>query len=78
MLFLKTIQMDREEQVGGWFEEVELLFQKQSIGAQRDELPAFNQTFNDLTDFLVDQWLAAGNGHNGCAALIDCIKAFLR
>src|SRR5690349_160341 len=69
--------MDREEQIGRGLEEVQLLFQQQSVGAERDELLARDDAFDDLADVLVDQRLAARNGNHRRAALVDRVEAFL-
>ena len=56
---------------------MQLLFQKQRVGAQRDEFLARDDALDDLADLLVDQRLAAGNGDHRRAALVDRVEAFL-
>jgi hypothetical protein len=78
MVILQPVQMDGEEQVRRWLEQVQLLFQKQRIGAQRHILLARHEAFDDLTDFLVDQRLATGDCHDRSAALVDSVETLLR
>jgi fructosamine-3-kinase len=74
---LQAVEMHREEQIRRWLEQVQLLFQEQRIGAQRDEFLALDDAFDDLADLLVDQRLAARNGDHRRAALVDGVEAFL-
>src|SRR6202165_214947 len=77
VVLFQTVQMDREKQIWRRFEQVELLFQQQRVGAQRHEFLARHQTADDLADFLVDQRLAAGDRHHRRAAYVGGIPAFL-
>src|SRR5581483_5188196 len=77
MLF-QTIEVDREKQVGRRLEQIELLFQQQGVGAQRDELLARDETAHELADLLVDQRLAARDRHHRRSAFFSGIPALLR
>src|SRR5271165_5610263 len=68
--------MDREEQVGRRLEQIELLLEQQRVGAQRHELLARDDAFDDLADIPVDQRLAAGDRHHRRSAFVDCLEAF--
>src|SRR5437763_9597073 len=70
--------MHGEKQVRRRLEQIELLFQQQRVGAQRDELLARDQTAHDLPDLLVDQRLAARYRHHRRATLVGGIPALLR
>ena len=76
-MLLDAVEMHREEQIGRRLEQMQLLFQKQRIGAQRHEFLAGDDAFDDLADFLVNQRLAARNGDHRRAALVDGVEAFL-
>src|ERR1700691_6759928 len=78
VMLLQAVEMHREKQIGRRFEQIELLFQQQRVGAQRHELLARHQAAHDLADLLVDQRLAAGNSHHRRAAFVGGIPAFLR
>ncbi len=65
------------EQIGRGFKQVQLFLQQESIGAQRDELLARNDAFDDLADVAMDERLAARDRHHRRTALIDGVKAFL-
>ncbi len=69
--------MDREEQIGRRLEQMQLLLQKQRVGAERDEFLARDDARDDLADLLVDQRLAAGDRDHRRAALVDRVEAFL-
>ena len=77
VMLLDAVEMHREEQIGRRLEQVQLLFQQQRVGAQRDEFLARDDAFDDLADLLVDQRLAARNGDHRRAALVDRVEAFL-
>jgi hypothetical protein len=77
VVFLEAVEMHREKQVGRRREQVQLLLQEQRVGAQRDELLARHDAGDDLADLLVDQRLAARNGHHRGAAFVDRIEALL-
>jgi hypothetical protein len=76
VVFLDAVEMDGEEQIGRRLEQVQLLFQKQRIGAQRHEFLARDDAFDDLADLLVDQRLAARDCDHGRAAFVHRIEAF--
>ena len=78
VMVFQTVQMHREKQIWRRFEQVELLFQQQRVGAQRHEFLPRHQTADDFADFLVDQRLAAGDRHHRRAAFVGGIPAFLR
>src|SRR6516225_2108793 len=78
VVLAQTVEMHREEQIGRGLEQIELLLQKQRIGAERNEFLALDQTAHDLADLLVDQRFPAGNGDHRRAALIGGIPTFLR
>src|SRR6185312_5887000 len=73
VMVFQSVQVHREKQIGRRLEQIELLLQQKCVGAQRYELLARHQAAHDFTDFLVDQRLAAGNGHHRCAALVGRI-----
>src|SRR5262249_19600184 len=66
-----------EEQVRGWFEQIELLFEQQRVRAKRDELLPLDEAAHNFADLLVNQRLAAGNCHHRRAALVGGVPAFL-
>src|SRR4051812_39442429 len=69
--------MHRKEQIWRRLEQVQLFLEQQRVRAKRYELFPRHDAFDDLANFLVDKWLAARNGDHWCAALVDCIQAFL-
>ena len=77
VMLLEAVEMHGEEQIGRRLEQVQLLLQQQRVGAQRDELLARHDAFDDLADLLVDQRLAAGDRHHRRAAFVDRVEAFL-
>ena len=77
VVLLEAVEMHGEEQIGRRLEQMQLLFQQQRVGAQRDELLARHDALDDLADLLVDQRLAAGDGNHRRAALVDRVEAFL-
>ena len=77
VVLLDAVEMDREEQIRRRLEQMQLLLQQQRVGAERDELLARDDAFDDLADLLVDQRLAAGNRDHRRAALVDGVEAFL-
>jgi hypothetical protein len=76
-MLLDAVEVHGEEQIRRGLEQVQLLLQQERIGAQRDELLARDDAFDDLADIAVDQRLAAGNRHHRRAAFIDGIEALL-
>src|SRR5581483_5727444 len=56
---------------------MQLLLQKKRVGAERYELLARNNPFDDLADLAMDQRFAARNGHHGGPALVDGVETFL-
>jgi hypothetical protein len=77
VMFLDAVEMHGEEQIRRRLEQMQLLFQKQRIRAQRDEFLARNDAFDDFTDLLVDQRLAAGDRDHWRAAFVHGVEAFL-
>src|SRR6478672_3233418 len=77
VMLAQSVEVDREEQIGGRLEQVQLLLQQQRIRAQRDELLFRDQALHDLADLAMDQRLAAGNCDHGRAAFVDCVEALL-
>ncbi len=77
VMLLDAVEMHREEQIGRRLEQMQLLLQKQRVGAQRDEFLARHDAFDDFADLLVDERLAARNGDHRRAALVDRVEAFL-
>ena len=77
VVLLDAVEMHREEQIGRRLEQLQLFFEKQRIGAQRDEFLARHDAFDDLADLFVDERLAARNGDHRRAALVDGVEAFL-
>ena len=77
VVLLQAVEMHREEQIGRRLEQMQLLLEQQRVGAQRDELLARHDAFDDLADLLVDERLAAGDGDHRRAALVDRVEAFL-
>ena len=76
MLLLQAVEMDGKGEIGAGRKQVEFLLHEQRIGAQIDELPALDDTGDDLVDFLVQQRLAAGDRDDRRAALVDRVQAF--
>ena len=66
----EPVEVDGEGEVGGGGEEVELLLQQESVGAEVDESLALHQRLDDLVDLLVHEWLTTGDGDHGCPALL--------
>ncbi len=52
---------------------MQLLLKQQCVGAERHELLARHDAFDDGADVAVDQRLTAGNCHHRGAALVDRI-----
>ena len=77
VVFLLAIEMDAEGEVLAWLEEMNLLFEQQSVGAQVNVLLARHQPFHDLVDFGMHERFAARNGNHGRAALIHRPEALL-
>src|SRR5664280_897699 len=65
-----AVHVHRERQVLAGLEQVNLLFEQQSVGAQVDVLLARDQAVDDLGDLRMHQRLAAGNGHHRRTALV--------
>src|SRR5258705_10364434 len=78
VVLLQAVKMHREKQIGRGLEQIELLLQKQRVGAERDEFLARHETAHDLADLLVDQRFAAGDRHHRRAAFIGSVPALLR
>ena len=77
MVLLDAVEMHREEQIRGGLELPELFFEQKRVGAQRHELLARDNAFDDLADLLVDQRLATRYSHHRRAAFVDRVEAFL-
>ena len=77
MHVFQSVEMDGEEQIGRWFEEMQLLLEQQGVGAERDEFLALDDAFDDLADLAVDERLAAGNCDDWSAAFVHGVEAFL-
>src|SRR6476619_4891969 len=68
VMLLDAVEVHGEEQVRRGLELVQLLFEQQRIGAERNELLARHDAFEDGPYVLVDQGLAARNGHHWLAS----------
>ena len=68
VVLLQTVEMHREKQIRRRLEYVQFLFQKECVGAQRNEFLARDNAFDDFADLLVDQRLAARNSDHRRAA----------
>src|ERR1700730_1720328 len=77
VVLAQSVQMHGEEEIRRGLEQMQLLLQKQRIGAERDELLLGHEAFDDICDLAVNERLASRNGDHGRAALIGGIKAFL-
>src|SRR4029078_10569323 len=75
MMLFHAVEMDGEEQIGRWLEQMQLLFEKQRVGAERNEFFSRDNSFDDLADFLVNKRLTARNGDHWSAAFIDRLQA---
>ena len=77
MLLFQAVEVDGEKQVRRRLEQVELLIEKQSIRAQRNEPLLCNEALDDLTDLAMDQRLAARDGNHRRSAFRSRVQAFL-
>src|SRR6266478_6152308 len=75
MVLAEPIEVDGKEEIRRRLEQMQLLLQQQRVRAERNELLLGNQPLHDLADLAVDQRLAAGDRHHGCAALVGGIEA---
>jgi hypothetical protein len=75
VLLFQPVEMDRKGQVGVGFEEMQLLFEQQRVGAEVDEALARDQRGDDLADLFVQQGLAARDRDHRRAALLDRVDA---
>src|SRR5260221_2643545 len=75
MVLAQPIEVDGKEEIRRRLEQMQLLLQKQRVRAERNELLLGDQPLHDLADLAVDQRLAAGDRHHGCAALVGGIEA---
>src|ERR1700676_1124843 len=66
-----AVEMHRPDEVRARLQQVQLFLHQQRVRAQVDELALRNDAVSDRRDFLVQQWLAAGDGDDRRAALID-------
>ena len=69
-----AVEVNRKREVGGGAILVDVFGQQQRIGAQIDEFLARNDCGDDFGHFLVNEWLTAGNGHDGRAAFVNGIE----
>ena len=74
----RQIQMHRKGQVLTGFEEVQLLFEKERVGAEINVLFARDQAFDDFVDFRVHQRFATGIRNHRRAALLVSLEALFR
>ncbi len=72
-----AVQVDREGQVGRGLVFVDVLGEQNRVRAQVDEFLARHDAGDDLRHLLVDQGFAAGNGHDGRAALVHRLQGVL-
>ena len=77
MLHLHAVEVYGDREIRRRLEKMELFLKQQRVRAERDELFARHDAFDDLADFLMDQRLAAGDGDHRRAALIDRVQTFL-
>ncbi|MNT18286.1 hypothetical protein D3C72_1534770 [compost metagenome] len=71
-----AVEVDRPHEVRARLVLVDLLLQQQRVGAQVDKALAGDDAAHDLGHVLVQQRLAAGDGHHGRAALVHGLQAF--
>ena len=55
-----------------------MFFKQDRVGTEVNKLLSCDDSFDDLTDFLMDEGFSTGNGHDRCAALVNGSEAFLR
>ncbi len=72
-----AVEVYGEGQVLGRCVVLDAFFQQERIGAQVDILLLAHEALDDLGHFLVKQRLAAGDGYDRGAALVDGVKGFL-
>ena len=77
MLFF-AVDVHRKGQVLTGFEEVQLLFEQERVGAEIDVLFAGDESFDDFVDFRVHQRFPARNRYHRGAAFVDSLEALLR
>src|SRR5258708_1936396 len=77
MALPQAIDVDRPGEIGGWLELIELLAHKNGVGAQIDEAFAFYQRLHDLIDLPMDERLAASDGDDWRAALLNRVDTLL-
>src|SRR5215472_3680191 len=75
VVFLVTVKMNRPGKERVRLELVDLLLEQQRVRAQVDEFLASEDALNDLVDLAVQEWLAAGNDNDRCAAFVYCFEA---
>ena len=76
VMLLEPVQMDREGEVGTGLEPVDLLFDKERIGAEIDEFLLGNDPFDDRNDVFVDQRLAPWDRDDRRTTFVDGCEAF--
>ncbi len=66
-----AVEMNRPGKIGAGLVLIDLLFQKQRVGADDRELLARDDALDDLRQLLVQKRLAAGHDDDGRAAFVD-------
>jgi hypothetical protein len=66
-----AVEMDGEGEVLGGRKLRQATLELKRVGAEIDVLLARDEAVDDFDDLRVQQRLAAGDGHHGCAALVD-------
>src|SRR5262245_28536164 len=77
VMLTQPVEVDGEEEIRRWFEQMQLLLKQERVRAQRDELLPGDQALHDFADLAVDQRLAPGNGDHRSAALVGGVEALL-
>ena len=78
VLLALTVQMHAKGQIFAWLEEVNLFFQKKSVGAKVDIFLSRDQPLDDLPNLRMHERFAARDRDHRRPTLINSPEAFLR
>ena len=76
VLFALAVEVDGERQILAGLEEMDFLFQKQSVGAEIDIFFAGDETGDNFADLRVHERFATGDRDHGGAAFVDGAETF--
>jgi len=78
VFLLQAIEMDGQGQIGRRLDPVQVLLQKDGIGAEVDKSLPVHETLDDFPDFVMDEGFTSRDGDNRSPAFIRRLKALLR